>query len=522
MPRYLAVDWDHSEVRYLLADARGSSLRIVAAAAHELTASDEGTEERQQEIAHWLQEQLSGRRKGRTEALVGLDRASLELLHLTLPPARDDELPELVRNQAIRESALVSDDSLLDFVPLDTETGERVATAMALSHAEYDKIVAICQQAGITPQRLLVRPYATASLLARRSSLDGSPCLLVNRLAVEADLTVVADGRVTFWRTVRLPSGGEKEATAEALTAEISRTLMIAQNQAETTPVERVVLLGSEAEHRDLSERIAEQLGLETTVVDPFREVDQLDTSVPAAPGRYAALLGMLLDEAQGREPAVDLLHPRSKPEPPNRRRLVTIGIGLAAVLLAGLGYQTMDMFGQLDQQIQDLDGRIKRLKELEKQAAKQKQAMEAIREWRKGDVVLLDELRDLSLRLPDSRDMVVLHLSKSASRNNWCVINLQGLVRDPLVVSRMERNLHDEYHEVSSPRGQGLRQGEDYTWRFESSITVAKRSKEDYLKYLHGRQTGGSVGVTADTNRAEKKRPLETSNGSASKRPAP
>jgi len=492
MPHLLAVDWDHSEVRYVLADFRGGKLHIAAAAAKELPSPDDQAEARRSEIAAWLKQQWAGLRKGRTETLVGLDRASLELLHLTLPPAREDELPELVRNQAMRESALVSDDSLLDFVSLDTESGDCLATAMALSHAEYDEIMATCQAAGMTPKRLLVRPYATASLLSRRPSLDGPPCLLVNRFAVDADLTVVAGGTVTFWRTVRLPSGGEDDAATEALIAEISRTLMIAQNQAGNAPVQRIVLLGSDAEHQDLIDRIVEQLSLEAVAVDPFREVDQLDTPIPDAPGRYSALLGMLLDEVQSREPVVDLLHPRRKPEPPNRRRLVTIGIGLAAVILFGLGYQTLDVFAQLDDQVRVLDSRIKELKELEKQAAKQKRSMEAIRDWKSGDVVLLDELRDLSLRLPDARDMVVLHLSKSASRSGWCLINLQGLVRDPLVVSRMERNLHDEHHEVRSPRGQGIRQGEDYTWRFESSITVAKRSKEDYLKYLQGRKSGG------------------------------
>ncbi|MFV2066624.1 MAG: hypothetical protein ACC645_06550 [Pirellulales bacterium] len=512
MPRLLAVDWDHSEVRYVLADARGGRLRIVAAAAKELPSTEDQDEPRRTEIAQWLKQQLAGRRKGRTETLVGLDRASLELLHLTLPPARDDELPELVRNQAMRESALVSDDSLLDFVPLNTESGERVATAMALSHAEYDKIVATCQEAGITPKRLLVRPYATASLLARRPSLDGPPCLLVNRFAVDADLTVVADGRVTFWRTVRLPSGGEEDAVTDALTAEISRTLMIAQNQVGTAPVQRVVLLGSNVEHQGLVNRIVEQLSLEAVVVDPFREVDELDTSIPDAPGRYSALLGMLLDETQGHDPVVDLLHPRRKPEPPNRRRLVTIGLGLAAVILVGLGYQAMNMFTRLDDQIQALDVRMKDLKEKEKQSAKQKQSMKAIRDWKSGDAVLLDELRDLSLRLPDSRDMMVVQLSKSTSRNGWCVINLKGLVRDPLVVSRMERNLHDEYHEVRSPRGQGQRPGEDYTWRFESSITIAKRSKEDYLEYLHGRRPGTMKVTPTERTPPDKKETGSTS----------
>jgi len=49
----------------------------------------------------------------------------------------------------------------------------------------------------------------------------------------------------------------------------------------------------------------------------------------PATTGRHTALVGMLLDEADGVEPAVDLLNPKRMPQPVNRRMLA----GLAAAV---------------------------------------------------------------------------------------------------------------------------------------------------------------------------------------------
>ncbi len=59
------------------------------------------------------------RRLGGVTTLVGVDRSSVELLQFSLPPAQDSELPEMVANQAMRESPQVTEKSILDFVPLD-------------------------------------------------------------------------------------------------------------------------------------------------------------------------------------------------------------------------------------------------------------------------------------------------------------------------------------------------------------------------------------------------------------------
>jgi Tfp pilus assembly PilM family ATPase len=485
MAKLLAVEWDQSEVRYALAMTRGQQLEVVAAAATVIEARDDEPNLRAAAIGHWLRDELARHRWTRTETLVGLDRATLEVLHLALPPATDDELPELVRNQAMRESAAVTEDSLLDFVPLPDDSGDRTVTAMALAHEMLDEIRATCTAAGVTPKRMVVRPYATTSLVTRLADPADGICLLISRFAEEVDLTVVDQGNVVYWRTVQLPSGTGADAATDALLVELRRTLMVVQNQTGGDPIGRICILGDAQTHHDLVGKITEQLALEPQLIEPFRAVEPRAGIVPENSGRYAALLGMLLDEAEKRPPSVDFLHPRRKPLPTSRRRLAAAGAALVAVVLLAVGYTVWEEFDALDAQRQQLADRRSRLEQLVKRAAKQQLVVQAVRDWKSSDVVLLDELRDLSVRLPKARDMVVLRFSKAPSRSGWCNFNLQGLVRDPLVVSRMERNLRDQFHEIRSPRLQGLRQDEYYTWRFESSITVVAREKTQYLSYL-------------------------------------
>lgn len=486
MARLLAVDWDQREVRYVLANAHSQHLDVAAVGTKTAPSDGEESDQRAATMGAWLREELRRHKWSRPETLVGLDRANIELLHLDLPPAQDDELPEMVRNQALRQSALVTDDSLLDFVAAPTDSDDRRVTAMALSHAALDTIQATCAAAGVSPKRMLVRPYAAASLFTRLATPSDAPCLLISRFAEEADLAVVHRGTVVFWRTVQLPTGaGGQGGATEALLAEVRRTLMVVQNQIGGDPIQHLSIFGDETTHRELAEKLVAELGLEAEVVEPFAAAPEYTDEVPGDSGRYAALLGMLLDEAENRAPAIDFLHPRRKPPPPNRRRVMAIAGVLGAVIFLGIVYTIWGRFAVLEDKRQQLAQRAAQLDKLVKKAAKQERIVNAVRDWKRGDVILLDELRDLSLRLPKARDMVVLGLTKSPARNGLITITFKGLVRDPEVIRRMIRSLDDEYHNVLSPSGQGLRPGEFYTWRFDSSITVAPRDKSEYLRYL-------------------------------------
>lgn len=491
MARIVAVDWDRRELRCVVASATGGRLRIASARAVPLVDVAEGGQSRA-DVGGSLRAAVGDTRWGRSTLLVGINRARVEVLQFALPPAKDAELPGLVAMQVLRESPTAEEDSIVDFVVSSEPDGEvasgpaarpRQVTAAVLQPDVLERIQAICQEAGLKPQRLLLRPFAAASLFARRLSPAERTCLLVNLVGDEADLLVLVDSRLVFQRTVRLPDQVGEEVVAQRLTAEINRTLVVAQQgPLATAPVERVFVYGGAEEHQALVDAIQGELSLPVTVVDPFEITDVPDEGLPGQPGRFAALLGMILDESYGSH-ALDFLHPKRPPRPVDRRRLLIAAASLAVAACLAVGYYVWDEMGRIDNEINLLADELRQKADLLKRTASQRQLVQALRDWTASEVIWLDELRDLSIRLPPGRDLMVLRMAMVSERSGGGNIELTGLVRDPLVVPRMEQALRDDYHEIRSRRVQEREPGPRHSWLFESSLSVWGRDKASYLE---------------------------------------
>jgi Tfp pilus assembly PilM family ATPase len=481
MTRVLAVDWDSSEVRCVLASTVGKQLTVQMAASVALGGPPEADPPQAPDVGGVLRTVLAGQKLGRAITVVGLDRARVEMLNFTLPPATNAELPMLVFNQAAREAPNLAEDDVLDFVPLSEDpAAPRPVTVAVLSAAHRRQVEEICAAAGLKPARIVLRPLAAASLFLQTAAPAERSCLLVNVLAEEVDLTVILDGWAVLLRTVRVPQDAGEEEAARHLVAEISRTMVVAQHHPDGSPTERVYLFGGPDEHQVLVDQMAADLSVPVTVVDPFEGLDGWGIEAPGNAGRFASLLGMALDEACATH-AVDFLHPRRPPRAPSRRTAALLASGLLALLALGAGSAYWDAFQRLQTAGRTLTRQRKELDEALTRGREQAQLFEIVRDWTASEVVWLDELRELSQRLPSSRDLLVQRMTISSGRSGEGVIELQGVVRDAAVVAQIDRDLHDDYHAVSSKRVGDYPQGNEYSWLFERTITVAPRDKNLY-----------------------------------------
>jgi hypothetical protein len=290
-------------------------------------------------------------------------------------------------------------------------------------------------------------------------------------------------GRAVFQRTVRLPDEAGEEAVAQRLAAEIHRTLMVAQQgPVAGNPVEQVFVFGGSEEHAQLIELIAGELGVAASVVDPFEITDVPDDGLPERPGRFAGLVGMILDESYGSH-AVDFLHPKRPPPRPDRRRIAAAVIGAFALAVGAVGYYAWSDVSAADEEIQRLTAELKDRDDLLESTADTRAIVQAVHAWESGEIVWLDELRDLSLRLPSGRDLIVHRMTMASDRSGGGGVDLTGTVRDPQIVVRMEQSVRDEHHEVRSKRVQERDQGKGYSWVFETSMSVAGRDKQSYIE---------------------------------------
>ncbi|MEE8451609.1 MAG: hypothetical protein V3R99_06825 [Thermoguttaceae bacterium] len=486
MPQFLALEWNSDEARLVVASTRGSQVHVEHAFSVALDSRQPGEDAEEADVGGKIAAALAARGLGRIDTLVAVGRTSIELRQLSLPPAPDDELPDMVRFQAMREFNELDDSWLLDFVPTDDpEDGPRSVLAAAVGPQLVDQIRRTCEAANLKAQRLILRPCAAASLLNRSSpdspspdSREGKLRLLVDLLSDEADLTVMSGRKVVFLRTTRL--GGDpltESDQAAALLGEIRRTMAAAQNQLAGRRVESIVLCGSGEQHAALALSIENGLSTPTTLFDPFSGLNlsrELRKRLPDHPGRFAPLLGMAAAELEQTPHAIDFLHPRRRPEAVGQqKKYVMIGLAVGLLVAAYFGYRSLDRSWLLDD-INKYTADSEKLDEGVDRANAAKKAAAEIEKWTATDVVWLDELRRLSKDFPAADQAMLTQLVLVRGSTKGGTMTLNGLALDATAITDVERRLRED-----ASRGvEGTGSSQDdaikhYSWRFSSKLTV-------------------------------------------------
>jgi Tfp pilus assembly PilM family ATPase len=430
MPQLLALEWDSNEARLAVAASRGNrvvieqafSVPLRAAAAADAEAVD--AEAVEPDVGAQIAAALSARGIGHVDSVVAVGRSSIELRQLSLPPAPDEELPDMVRFQAMREFNALEDDWLLDFIPIDTAAdGARTVLAAAIDADLVGQIQRTCETAGLKPQHLVLRPCAAASLFARSEPGGAEQLrLLVDLLADEADLTVMSGPRVVFLRTARLP-GDPLVALDEspALLAEIRRNVAAAQNQLGGRRVEAAVLCGRGEQHAALARLIGANLGVPATLFDPFAGLHLgggLRDATTEHPGRFAPLLGMLVAELEQTGHAIDFLHPRRRPVPPSRRRFYAgLAVAAGALVFAWLAFVQVQRY-VLKSDLADLNAQLVARKAEAEKARKLAAPAVKIEEWRHSDLPWLDVLELISRKFPLAKETMALSVRFTANKS--------------------------------------------------------------------------------------------------------
>jgi len=402
-------------------------------------------------LGEQLAKALGSQRLPKSQALTAIGRSLIELRLLKLPPAPDDELPEMVRFQAMQEFSSLKQESPLDFLPLGdaaTEPGEVMAAAISTDLVE--QVESALSSQGHEPHRFVMRPCAAASLAMRRQAVAAiGITLIISLQADSAELAIVKNGTVVFTRSFRLPHEWQPNETGEPLLGEVRRTIAAAQNQLGGSRVERIVFFGAPQERSALCQRLEERTKLDVALLDPFEGVS-VPGQTPDRPERFAALLGMLHDEANEVRPVIDFKHPRKKPKPESNRRLHVLLATTTATVVIALCSLVYYQFSQLEAQVQDLGVTLNRLNRENKQLQSTMSLAAELNIWKKSDHNWLDELVHLS----SSEDLTAEHFRLESltarSRNGFPgIIEINGRARDLTSQQTLQNELSDEHHDI-------------------------------------------------------------------------
>jgi Tfp pilus assembly PilM family ATPase len=491
MPRILAIDWDRHEVRGLLISSGATGTAVTGAWTASLaTADPDGLSGKQ--IGGRLAAAVAGQVTGKVTTLVGVGRDNVQIKLMSLPPAPAAELPDLVRFQAEREFSALGPDSALDFIPIsgDEKTPNQVL-ALALNPAGMAEASEVCQALNLEPDRLPVRGCAAAALVTRAAVIPANQvALIVNPFADEADLSVQADDKVILLRTVRLPDPSEAIARQRALLGEIRRTIAAVRQQLTDRQVDTVILCGNEASIVG-SRNLTDELELPVTVIDPATQAPTGLSSKGVPPeslGRFAAVLGMALSEAERRAPIVDFAHVRKQLEARRFSSVHVLAAAAAVLGLLGLGaYLWMQLaepareLAELQNKIHDVESQAETLKDVTARAT-------ATNRWLATDVNYLDELVQLARGVrpkpflakdfPVAKDAVMTDLRINRPTGLDAAggrMSFQGVAKSQAAVPDLEDRLTDNRHRVTTGVGKQDKSIPGYDWGFGLDVRIAR-----------------------------------------------
>jgi hypothetical protein len=399
--------------------------------------------------AERLKSALSKHGLSRSDAVVVVSRSSVEMREVVVPPAPDEELPELVRFQARNEFASLNDNWLLDFVPLSQDaTVPRKVLAAGISPELNQQITRITEGAGLKLKHIVLRPLAVVDLLGSKLA-EGVYKLVVIPNGNQIDMGIVAGRHPVLMRTVRAPATTDSEQRSQGLLGEIKRTLASSSQALGDNRVSEIIFFGDANNYKTLAGNLKNSLDLDLDFVQPFQLVPvSRRLSLPEDVNRYAGLMGSVAGQPP-LTPKIDFLNPRRIVEKTIDRSRIYLygGIALAATLLAVLfGWWTLrTQASEIATLKQDLADAI----ELNKGDGTKRPGVEQIMgevskidRWKIADVNWLDELYQYSNRFLTPDDAIVDSFDAAVRRNEARIIvrsRVAGVQKEEALIDALD-----------------------------------------------------------------------------------
>ncbi len=475
MASTIILQWDTARIRAAVGTASENSPSVQKVVAFDLSSG--GDTDEVMTMADTIAAGLKEQKVGKGDAVVVVDRTTAELRVLSVPPVPDDELPDIVRFQANREFTSVSEGWLIDFISLPSSpNGQRRVLAGAISPQVAAQIRGACDTAGLNLKKVILRPFASGSLLSKAGMLQ-EDCVLIEMLGDAADLTVYAQGELQLTRSIRLSAEASEEALIKQMQMELKRTLTSFQNQQHDAAIKRVILMAPQSLAESLEKELAEGTGLQCLLVDPwsvFKNIGSAKRQVPADSEQLGAVLGGLCTPA-GDFSEIDFVNPTRPPAPPSNRRRNVLIAATAATLLASVGGLYWVQSSQLDAQLTQLQQEVAKMGREDQTHQDRLKEIEMLESWVGNRPNWLAEMGEMSQDFPLPDDAIVDNLGLALDeKNQLAVIKITGKASSAEAIRRLETELRDpEAGREISGRQNSPTAGGPYKFRFDETLTV-------------------------------------------------
>lgn len=441
--RILAVDWDEREVRVVHAAIRRSQLRVLAVQSFSIP--DDVSPGNIAAFGKLLREFLDHERIG-TRAVVATiprDQATVKRLR-GLPPAAPEDLPGVIAVQFARELSFPASQAAIDFAELipDANQTTRSTLAVAVQREVVDDYVAILRAAGLKPERVGFRPFANRiAVNAVLGAGANQRVLFVDVTPSFTEIDVIHEGHLVFARaaSVQVPRepgaagtaarsrpsepeapirlsavlgggqrGSELSDVVNSLVVEVVRSIEACRADDPGATITHVVIGGSTGVEERLAEALRDRLDLQAELFNPAARFGW-DADRGAAACGFATGLGLVVGQADAKEPYFDFLHPKKMVTAAEKQlRKLPIAAAAAALLLLAVGVAYFSIVWPKKQELAQWTRKLDDARKNESAMKDLRKLIEKMDGAESEQIVWLDELHDVLRCLPPVEEMVL------------------------------------------------------------------------------------------------------------------
>ena len=336
MKTRLVVEWTRQTLRVAVARARGARWHLAALHSRPVGQQDE--------LAAALRELVKAVKIRPTEVIGVIPREQVITRVITFPSEEAAELHQMVELYTRAQLPYPREQALVEYAVLEQRAGFSTVALVACQRDTADRHLTLLRAAGLSPTTLTVSSWGVAGWFDQLTPAEPipSPTLIINVDDARSDLVLLADGRLLFSRSVGQGAQDWRpfgEDVVELLALEVERSRATIRKELAGVEFASVLLTGC----GDLArwrEPLAQRLGMPVTVSESVRPLG------PAAAAAATVLSPVVAGGlATGRAPMLDLSPAEVRSDVRHReqvRQLATVGVLLAAVLLAGSGWLSL------------------------------------------------------------------------------------------------------------------------------------------------------------------------------------
>jgi hypothetical protein len=271
---------------------------------------------------------------------------------------------------------------------------------------------------------------------------------------------------------------------------EIRRTMAAVRQQSAEHQVDQVIVCGSDALAKQAA-ALAKELEIPVDAFDPIAVAPSgLSSKGVAAEslGRFSAVLGMALGEADRRAPIVDFANVRRKLETRRFTRVHALAAAAACAVVLWFASSLWSNYAEQGRKLTELQGKID---DANAQANMYKNVVAqsaAVDRWLATDVNWLDELDGFAHRVrpqplsskefPVNDDAVIMGLTLQrppGTNPEGGKMDIQAVAKSPAAVAALEKRLRDGTRTVATGGSKQEKLVPGYDWTFGLDIRVPR-----------------------------------------------